>query len=109
MSGASISHPKTVLASWAAVAGLLALLGLGVEGRLHRTDLVVPGTPSAAASQLATKHFGDAQSLVVVVEGPEAQLKTQTSALAARLDRLPHIDTIGPWAPGAGRELRPKP
>src|SRR4051794_471262 len=109
MFNAAISHPKKVLAAWAVVAGLLALLGLGVEGRLHRQDLVVPGTKSAAASELASKHFGDAQNLVVVVEGPQADLKKQTGALAARLDRLPHVDPIGPGAPGAGRELRPKP
>jgi RND superfamily putative drug exporter len=105
----AVARPKRVLAAWAVVVGLLALLGAGVESRLHRQDLVVPGTKSAAAAGLAKRHFGDAQNLVVVLEGPSTQLAEQTRALAERLDRLPHVDTVGPWAPGAGRELRPNP
>ena len=105
----AVARPKQVLAAWAVVAVLLALLGMGVESRLHRQDLVVPGTRSAEAAELAKKHFGDAQNLVVVLEGPQAALAKQTRTLAVRLDRLPHVDTVGPWAPGAGKELRPKP
>jgi RND superfamily putative drug exporter len=105
----AVARPKRVLAAWAVVVGLLALLGAGVESRLHRQDLVVPGTKSAAAAELAKRHFGDAQNLVVVLEGPSAQLAQQTKALAERLDRLPRVDTVGPWAPGAGKDLRPNP
>src|SRR5215210_1655896 len=106
---AAASRPKQVLAAWAVVTAALALLGATVESRLHRQDLVVPGTRSAEAAELAKKHFGDAQNLVVVLEGPQASLSQQTRTLATRLDRLPHVDTVGPWAPGAGKELRPKP
>src|SRR4051812_11752126 len=42
-----VARPKRVLAAWAVVVGLLALLGAGVEQRLHRQDLIVPGTRSA--------------------------------------------------------------
>src|SRR6478672_5196209 len=105
----AVARPKRVLAAWAVVAGLLALLGANVESRLHRQDLIVPGTRSAQAAELAQKHFGDGQNLVVVLEGPRSQLAEQTRTLATRLDRLPHVDTVGPWAPGAGKELRPNP
>src|SRR4051794_25103775 len=105
----AVARPKQVLAAWAVVAGLLALLGAGVESRLHRQDLVVPGTASAKAAALSAKHFGNAQNLVVVLEGPHAALLRQTRALAQRLDSLPHVDTVGPWAPGAGKDLQPKP
>src|SRR5437764_1279929 len=103
----AVARPKQVLAAWAVFAGLLALLGAGVESRLHRQDLVVPGTKSAKAAAIESKHFGDAQNLVVVLEGPHAALVGETKTLAARLDALPHVDTVGPWAPGAGKELRP--
>jgi putative drug exporter of the RND superfamily len=105
----AVARPKQVLAAWAVVVGLLALLGANVESRLHRQDLVVPGTRSAKAAEVAKKQFGDAQSLVVVLEGPSSDLVAQTKALAARLDTLPRVDTVGPWAPGAGKSLRPKP
>src|SRR5258706_12491681 len=104
---AATTRPNAVLAAWAVVTLALALLGVGVEGRLHKQDLVVPGTPSAQAGELARRHFGDAQNLVVMLEGPSGPLAAQTRAVAKRLDRLPQIDSIGPWAPGAGRELRP--
>jgi len=106
---AALARPKRVLAAWGAVVGALAVLGLGVEGQLHRQDLVVPGTRSAAASDLARKHFGDSQSLVLMLEGPRGPLLAQTRQMTARLDRLPHVDAIGPWAPGAGKALRPAP
>jgi RND superfamily putative drug exporter len=105
----AIARPKRVLGAWAVVAGLLALLGAGVESRLHRQDLVVPGTRSAEAAKVASKHFGDAQNLVVVLEGPHDALVTQTRKVAGALDKLPHVDTVGPWAPGAGKRLAPKP
>lgn len=104
----AVARPKRVLAAWAVVVALLALLGAGVESRLHRQDLVVPGTRSAEAAELAKRQFGDAQSLVVVLEGPPSRLVAQTKTLAARLDRLPRVDTVGPWAPGAGKELQPQ-
>ena len=106
---AATARPKRVLAAWAVVTVMLALLGLGVEHRLHRQDLVVPGTRSARAEALARKHFGDSQNLVVVLEGPPGPLAAQTRRVTQRIDRLPHIDAVGPWAPGAGRELRPSP
>src|SRR3954452_20167241 len=103
----ALDRPKQVLAAWAVFTLALAGLGIGVESRLHRQDLVVPDTPSAKAQELARKHFGDSQALVVLLEGPPAALDAQTRSLATRLDRLPHTDTIGPWVPGAGRPLRP--
>jgi RND superfamily putative drug exporter len=105
----AVARPKQVLAAWAVVAGLLALLGASVDGRLHREDLEVPGTASAKANDLARKQFGDSQSLVVMLEGPRAALDSTTRRFAERVDRVPHVDTVGPWAPGAARELRPKP
>ena len=106
---AVVARPKLVLAAFAAVVVLLAALGAGVEERLHRQDLTVPGTKSAEAAALAERHFGPAQNLVVVLEGPKTALRKETREIAARLDRMPHVDIVGPWAPGAGKELAPKP
>src|SRR3954470_14328794 len=106
---AALARPKLVLVACGVAIFILAGLGLGVESRLHRQDLVVPGTKSAAAADLAKKHFGDSQNLVVMLEGPQGPLATTTRRLAARLDALPRTDTIGPWAPGAGKRLHPSP
>ncbi|MFL5893913.1 MAG: MMPL family transporter [Thermoleophilaceae bacterium] len=104
-----MARPKLVLGAWSVATLLLAGLGIGVEGQLHRQDLVVPGAPSAKAGELARRHFGDSQNLVVMLEGPSGRLGTTTHRVAARLDALPHTDTIGPWAPGADKRLHPSP
>jgi energy-converting hydrogenase Eha subunit F len=45
----ALARPKAVLAGWAVLVGVLSLLGLGVEQRLHRTDIEVKGTAGAKA------------------------------------------------------------
>lgn len=103
-----IRRPRFVAALW--VAGTLVLAGIGatVEQRLHRSDLTVPGTAAAEAQQLAQKHFGDAQSLVVMLEGPPASLDAQGRVLAQRIERRPKLDVVGPWVPGTSDRLRPR-
>src|SRR4051794_7397364 len=105
----AIERPKAVLAGWMAVFGLLALLGLGVESRLHRTDLRIPGSGSDRAAQLVKKTFGDASTLSVLLDGPPRALDAQGPRVAAALDRLPHVTVLSPWAGGEARALRPGP
>src|SRR2546423_10140735 len=69
----------------------------------------VAGTPGAKADHLADRHFGNSQTLVVLLQGPRSQIDRQGRPLAARLDRLKDVAVLGPWAPGAGRKLRPRP
>src|SRR3954447_9239906 len=106
--GAGIRKPRAVIAAWLVVLVVLAGIGAGVEQHLTRSDLVVPGTASAHARELSTKHFGESNSLVVMLEGPRRALDRQGRALARRLQADPRIDVVGPWARGAGPELRPK-
>src|SRR4051812_12434457 len=103
----AIERPKAVLAGWMAVFGALALLGLGVEGRLHRTDLRIPGSGSDRATQLVKRTFGDASTLSVLLDGPPGALDAQGPRVAAALDRLPHVAVLSPWAGGEARALRP--
>src|SRR4051794_15981234 len=103
----AIERPKAVLAGWMAVFGLLALLGLGVESRLHRTDLRIPGSGSDRAAQLVKRTFGDASTLSVLLDGPPGALDAQGPRVAAALDRLPHVAVLSPWAGGEARALRP--
>ena len=109
MGGDRVSRPRAVLAGWAAVVGVLAAIGIGVEGRLHRTDLVVHGSRSAAASALESREFGDGSNLFVLLEGPRRELDAQGRRLAAQLARRPHTTVVGPWSPGSPRRFRPRP
>ena len=96
-----------MLAACLAVLVVLAGIGAGVEERLTRSDLVVPGSKSAEARELAKKHFGESHSLVVMVEGPRKAVDAQGAQLAEKLDSHPQLAAIGPWARGSARELRP--
>ena len=102
-------RPRAVLAAWGVAVGLFAAIGLGVEGRLHRTDLVVSGSRSAAASALERREFGDGSNLIVLLEGPRAAVDAQGRRLAAQLGRRPHTTVVGPWSPGSPRRFRPRP
>src|SRR5688572_10111636 len=105
--GAGIRRPRAVLAACLAVLVVLAGIGAGVEERLTRSDLVVPGSKSAEARELAKKHFGESHSLIVMVEGPRRAVDSQGSRLAKKIDSHPKLAAVGPWARGSARELRP--
>src|SRR5690348_2455263 len=85
----------------------LAIAGLGVDQRLHRTDIKVQGTAGARADAQAARYFGDSQTLVVLLEGPRAAIDQQGPGLAARLDAKPGLAVLGPWAPDTSSGLRP--
>src|SRR5436190_9501929 len=105
--GVGVRRPRAVLAAWLVVLAVLGGLGATVESRLVHSDLIVPGTKSADARALAAKHFGDSQTLVVLLEGPRAQLDSQGRRLAAKLDADPRLAVVGPWTRGSGDQLRP--
>ena len=108
MTRAGISRPRVIAAVWIGATLLLAALGATVEQRLHRADLTVPGTPAAEAQELARKHFGDAQSLVIMLEGPRPEIDRQGKLLAQRVEKRPKVDVVGPWVPGTAQALRPR-
>src|SRR3954471_3234100 len=103
----ALTRPKVVLAGWAAVVGLLSLLGLGLEHRLHRTDIAVHGTAGAKADAKAAHYFGKSSNLVVMLKGPARERERQGKVLASRIDRRPGVAVLGPWAPEARRTLQP--
>src|SRR3954453_8069069 len=103
----ALTRPKVVLAGWAAVVGLLSLLGLGLEHRLHRTDIAVNGTAGAKADARAAHYFGRSSNLVVMLTGPARERERQGKRLAGRIDRRPGVAVLGPWAPEARRTLQP--
>jgi RND superfamily putative drug exporter len=108
MSRAGLARPRRRIAIWAVATAMLAALGVGVEQRLHRSDLIVPGTASDQARDLATRHFGEGATFVVMLEGPRAEMDRQGRLLAARLARAGDLESVGPWVPGAGSALRPE-
>src|SRR5919202_5319934 len=101
MGGRAIRGPRRTIALWLLALTLLGALGAGVEQRLTRGDIDVPGTGAAKARELARKHFGDSDTLVILLEGPRAQTDVQGRRLAATLERQPDFAVAGPWSRGA--------
>jgi RND superfamily putative drug exporter len=108
IAGLVISRPLLVLAVWLTVIGGLALKGIGVEDRLHRSSLSVSGG-AERANQLGTDHFGSFASLTLLLEGPRGELDAQGRRLVARIDRLEGAKVLSPWTTtGNGATLRPR-
>jgi putative drug exporter of the RND superfamily len=112
LASVGVARPRLMLGIWFAVIGVLALIGLGVEDGLHRTNPVVGGSQSAQEDRLAREHFGDSQTLIALLSGPRAALDRQGPALVRRLDRRPRVSVVSPWMrdapamrPGATKAL----
>ena len=108
MSRRVIAHPRRTLAIWGAIAGILALLGMGVADRLHNTDIAIPDTKAGKAEELAKQRFGDSSGVLILLEGPKGSLNHQGPKLARRLDRQSNISVTSPWTPGLRSALSPK-
>lgn len=106
----SIRRPKASLAAWGAVAIVLALIGFGVAKSLSPTIVVVSGSESARAQQLAQARFGPTQLVPILLQGPAAQLNRQGPALVRDLLKRPHTRALTAWDAGAAAAgLRPSP
>src|SRR2546423_14688352 len=100
-----LRSPRAVLLAWGTAITILAVVGIGVEGRLHRTDLVVNGRRSAAASSFERRHLGPRENLVILLEGPPPAGVLHGPRLAALLTPRPPTTLVGPGLPGAPRRF----
>lgn len=105
----ALANPRRTMAIWGACIGLFALLGFGVESRLHRSSIMVPGTTIEKTERVTREHFGEEWDITVLLLGPRSAVETQGRRVAAALARQKHAEVITPWMPGAGSALRPTP
>lgn len=92
---------------WLALVSALGVVGLDIESRLHRSELIIPGSPSQKATELVNSHFGESFDTVVLLEGPRAAINHQGPLLAAELERIPRVSVLTPWMIGTKRALEP--
>src|SRR5436853_608659 len=97
------------LVAWIDLVGVLAIIGLGVGGHLHRTEPAVSHTPASRAAAVSERAFRHpSHGLVVLLEGPPSALRTQGPAVAKRIAALPRFEVITPWTARVPA-LQPKP
>src|SRR5947209_14513704 len=97
----AIRRPLVVAGVWWAMVGVLALIGLGVGNRLHRTSLTIPGTGAAHADAVQQREFGMRNSIAVMLQGPPRALDAQGPAVTHALGRVPSVTAFGPWSGAA--------
>ena len=97
------------LAVTLALVTVLGLIGLGVEGHLRPTSLVIPGTSSARSEALAQSRFGDSSPFALLLRGPAGAIERQGPRLAAALRRDPTVTVISPWDPAPAARKLPAP
>jgi RND superfamily putative drug exporter len=86
----------------------LALAG-NARDDLHETNLQIPGTDADRAAKLTEDKFGGTLSLAVLLKGPPEQeqlLRREGPRLAQRLERIPGVEVLSPFAIGGDRVLR---
>ncbi|HEX8076000.1 MAG TPA: MMPL family transporter [Thermoleophilaceae bacterium] len=96
------------LYAWLTLVGALAIAGLGVGDRLHRTEPVVSGTAAAKAAAINERAFGPSQGVVILLEGPPSVLTAEGPLIARRLDAVPQVQVLDPWR-SRMPSLQPKP
>src|SRR5919202_4798437 len=105
----AIRHPIPVVVVWWSAVGVLAFVGLGVGGRLHRTSLTIPGTGAYKADQLVKREFGARNPVAIEVEGTPRRLESDGPRVTRALERVPHVRVFGPWSGATGSALHPRP
>ena len=79
-----------------------------VSHSLSPTIVVVPGSETARAEQLAESNFGPSVLVPIMLEGPKAQLNTQGPALVKALAARRDTRVLSAWDIGdTGAALRP--
>ena len=104
----STRRPFVAFAAWFTLAAILAAIGLGVSHSLSPTIVVVPGSETARAEQLAESNFGPSVLVPIMLEGPKAQLDAQGPALVKALAARRDTRVLSAWDIGdTGAALRP--
>src|SRR4051794_15663388 len=108
LSSAALRWPRRALTVWLVAVVALGAGAAGIQERLHPSILIVKHTEEARAQALAESAFGKGYNVVVLLQGPPAELARQGRALTQRLAHRPRTQVLSPWVSGvAPGQLRP--
>ena len=102
-------RPWRTLAALAVPVAVLAVLGMGLDGRLSPSSLSIPGTEASRADAMLEAHFGPSAPFPILLQGPPAALDRQGPRLVRALRAEPGVTTLSPWDRGDVARLRPSP
>jgi putative drug exporter of the RND superfamily len=104
----AIRRPVPILIFW--IGAFLVALFLAGKARdnLHETQLQIPGTAADRAAKLSERQFGGTISMAILLKAPPAReraLEREGAALVRRLERIPDVDVLSPFAIGGDPRL----
>ncbi len=102
-------RPWRTLAALAVPVVVLAVLGMGLDGRLSPSSLSIPGTEASRANAMLEEHFGPSAPFPILLQGPPAAIDRQGPRLVRALRAEPGVTTLSPWDRGDVARLRPSP
>jgi RND superfamily putative drug exporter len=102
---------RLVVGVWVVLVVVLAFLGRGIESKLSGHAILINGTESKRAHEIAVREFGNDYSMIVMLRGPQAAVEAQGRTLAGRLAAIPGDLVVSPWGPGSApvAGLSPRP
>jgi RND superfamily putative drug exporter len=100
IAGLARRRARLVIGIWIVVVAALAFIGRSLDHELSIHPLYVDGTGSKRAHEIAVEEFGSDYAMVVMLRGPQAQVEGQGKRLAARLETMPRMLVVTPWAGG---------
>jgi RND superfamily putative drug exporter len=101
---------RLVIGIWIVAVAALAVEGRDLDRRLTIHPPFIDGTASERAHEISLREFGGDDAMVVMLRGPQGAVERQGRDLASRLDAMPRMLAISPWARGARIEgLSPSP
>ena len=108
----AIRRPVPILIFWIG-AFLVALLFVGkARDNLHETQLQIPGTAADRAAKLSERQFGGSIAMAILLQAPEGRadlIRKEGPRIVRRLERIPDVDVLSPFAVGGDRRLREPP
>jgi RND superfamily putative drug exporter len=110
IAGLATKRSRLVAGIWIAAVAILAFVGRNLDHELSIHPLYVDGTSSKRAHEIALQEFGSDQAMVVMLRGPQGAVRKQGERLAGRLDAMPRVLVVTPWAGGGAIDgLSPSP
>ena len=108
----AVRHPVPILIFW--VGAFLVALAFAGKARdnLHETQLQIPGTDADRAAKISERQFGGTISMAVLLKAPVSEqraLEREGRVLARRLERIPDVSVLSPFAIGGDSRLAEPP
>ncbi len=108
----AIRRPVPILIFWVGAFVVALFLAGNARDNLHETQLQIPGTEADRAAKLSEQQFGGTISMAILLKAPPSQeraLEREARALVRRLERIPDVTVLSPFAIGGDPRLAEPP